>query len=70
MFEVILPRILANQICAIQEGGIVMSGRVYGSSSSSSNSTCIPFRRKLPTVQQCDCNRLVLYNNEKQKQIE
>ena len=32
MCEVIFPRILANQISAIQEEGVLMSWRVYGSS--------------------------------------
>ena len=34
------------------------------------NSASISYRRKPPTLQQRDCNRLVLYNNGKQKQVE
>ena len=87
MCEVILPRILANQICAIQEEGVLTSWRVYGSCEQvvvtmrfgvdsghdtlqDINSSSISYRRKPPTVHQRDANRLMLYNHEKQKQVE
>ena len=74
MCEVILPRILASQIHDIQEEGVLTSWQVYGSSEQvvvtmrfgvdsghhileGISSTSISYRR-------------LVYNNEKQKQVE